>query len=221
MTEIAGFHSLKTLGRIRSDAGKKRGSKLFKSSREGRLKPIPPCGLDKNGFVFKEEMLELAPFTMTFAAVPESPLESRQCFYCMIYKRIIPMKSRGLYELKKSLPERAIFKGRSAVSCPVSPQESTSYVSKLETAKDFFMHLDVPDLEHKRPFYYDVAERTPFNITTEREGISMQIELLTIFLRGRAQVWTLEEYWTQVGLLRGHSASTADFIWSESYISVS
>ena len=42
----------------------------------------------------------LAPFAKIFATGPEDPLKDRHCFYCMIRKRKISMKSRGLYELK-------------------------------------------------------------------------------------------------------------------------
>ena len=60
----------------------------------------------------------------------------------------------------------------------------TLYGSKLEAEKVLFMHLDVPDLEHKRPFHYHVAERKPFTFTTDSALVLMQIELLTFFLRG-------------------------------------
>ena len=83
------------------------------------------------------------------------------------------------------------------------------------------MHLDVPELDHKRLFYYDVVERKPFTFTTASSQTLIQIELLLIFLRGGGQLWTLEEYWTQVGVLTGHSASAVDFNWSSSYFSVS
>ena len=83
------------------------------------------------------------------------------------------------------------------------------------------MHLDVPELDHKRPFYYDVVEVKPFNFTSASSRILIQIELLLIFLRGGVQLWTLEDYWTQVGVFTGHSASTTDFNWSSCYISVS
>ena len=83
------------------------------------------------------------------------------------------------------------------------------------------MHLEVPELDHKRPFYYDVVEGNPFTFTSANSRTLIQIELLLIFLRGGGRLWTLEKYWTQVGVLTGHSASTADFNWSSSYISVS
>ena len=92
----------------------------------------------------------------------------------------------------------------------------TLYGSKLEAEKELFMHLD-----HKRPFYYDVVEGKPFTFTSACSRTLIQVELLLIFLGGGGQLWTLEEYWTQVGVLTGHSASTADFNWSSSYISVS
>ena len=97
----------------------------------------------------------------------------------------------------------------------------TLYGSELEVEKELFMHLDVPELDQKRPFYYDVVEGKPFTFTTASSRTLIQIELLLIFLRRGGQLWTLEEYWTQVGLLTGYSVSTADFNWSSSYISVS
>ena len=83
------------------------------------------------------------------------------------------------------------------------------------------MHLEVPELNHKRSFFYDVVEEKPFTFTTASSRTLIQIELLLSFLRGGGQLWTLEEYWTQVGVLMGHTASTADFNWSLSYIPVS
>ena len=80
------------------------------------------------------------------------------------------------------------------------------------------MHLDVPDLDHKRPIYYDVIEGKPFTFTSESSRVLTQMELW-IFLKG-GQLWALEEYWTQVCVLVGHSASTADFNWSAGQISI-
>ena len=99
VTEINDTDSLKTLGQIRSDARKK--CELYKWSREGRPNPISPRGLDGCGYVFTEEMLEIAPFAKIFATGPENPLKNRHCFYCMICRRNVSMKFRDLYELKR------------------------------------------------------------------------------------------------------------------------
>ena len=96
----------------------------------------------------------------------------------------------------------------------------TLYGSRLEGEKELFMYLDNSDLDHKRPFYYDVTQGKPFIFTSEASRVLTQIELLLIFMRGRGQLWTLEEYWTQVGVLTGHSSSSADFNWGASHISV-
>ena len=101
-TEVNEFNdadSLKTLGQIRSDVRKK--GELYKWSREGRPNPISPSGSDGGGYVFTEEMLELAPFAKIFANGPENPLKNRHCFYCMLCRRNVSMRSRGLYELKR------------------------------------------------------------------------------------------------------------------------
>ena len=97
--EINDTDSLKTLGQILSDAWKK--SELYRWSRKGRPNTISPSGSDGGGYVFTEEMLEIAPFANIFATGPENPLKNRHCFYCMICRRNVSMKSRGLYELKR------------------------------------------------------------------------------------------------------------------------
>ena len=223
--EINDTDSLKTLGQIRSDARKK--CELYRWSREGRSNPILPSGLDGGGYVFTEEMLEIAPFAKIFATGPENPLKNRHCFYCMICRRNVSMKSRGLHELKRNFQREHHLRADQRFRARYHPSKvrgsdgRTLYGSKLEAEKELFMHLDVPELDHKRPFYYDVVEGKPFTFTSANSRTLIQIELLLIFLQGGGQLWTLEEYWTQVGMLTGHFASTADFNWSLIYISAS
>ena len=171
-------------------------------------------------------MLEIAPFAKVFATGPEHPLKNRHCFYCMICRRNVSMKSRGLYELKRHFqrehPLRADqrFRVRYRPSKVRGSDGRTLYGSKLEAEKELSMHLEVPELDQKHPFYYDVVKGKPFTFTTASSRALIQFELLLIFLRGGGQLWTLEESCTQVGMLTGHSASTVDFSWSLSYISV-
>ena len=225
VTEFNDTDSLKTLGQIRSDARKK--CELYRWSTEGRPNPISPSGSDGGGYVFTEGMLEVAPFEKIFFTGPENPLKNRHCFYCMLCRRNVSMKSRGLYELKRHYQRehhlRAYqrFRARYQPSKVRGSDGRTLYGSKLEADKELFMHLDVPELDHKRPFYYDFVEGKPFTFNSANSRTLIQIELLLFFLREGGQLWTLEEYWTQVGVLTGHSASTADFSWSSSYISVS
>ena len=69
VTDINDSDSLKTLGQIRSDVPKK--SNWYKWSKKGRPNPVSPSGLDDGGFVFTEEMLEIALFAKIFATGPE------------------------------------------------------------------------------------------------------------------------------------------------------
>ena len=227
-TEVAKINdtdSLETLGQSRSDARKK--GELYRRSRESRPNPISPSSSDGGGYVFTEEMLEIALFAKIFATGPENPLKNRHCFYCMLCRRNVSMRSRGLYELKRHFQQEHHLRADQRFRARYHPSKvrgsdgRTLYGSKLEAEKELFMHLDVPEMDHKRPFYYDVAEGKPFTFTTASSRTLIQTELLLIFLRGGGQLWTLEEYWTQVGVLTGHSASSADFNWSSSYISVS
>ena len=60
-----------------------------------------------------------------------------------------------------------------------------------------------------------------FHFTTEETRIRIRITLLTIFLKSVGQLWALEDYWTQMGVATGLSASIAAFNWSPARISVS
>ena len=93
--ERPGTDSLKTLQQIKSSQRKKK-SHSCKWSTEGRLNPLLPSGDDKGSYVFTEEMLELAPFAKVFEIGPDDPLENKYCFYCMLCRRNISMRTRGL-----------------------------------------------------------------------------------------------------------------------------
>ena len=225
--EKPGSDSLKTLHEIKRSEKKKRHSKLWNWSREGRQNPLLPAGDDKGGYVFTEEMLELAPFAKVFATGPDDPLNNRYSFYCMLCKRNISLRTRGLYELKRHFQRDCHFGADQRLREKICPGKVRGrdgrmlYGSKLEAEREVYMGLDFPELSHKRPFYYDVLEGKPFTFTTEEDRIRIQINLLTIFLRSGGQLWALEDYWTQVGVATGHSASIADFNWSPAHISVS
>ena len=73
------------------------------------------------------------------------------------------MKSRGLYELKRHFQREHYLRADQRFRARCHPSKvrgsdgRTLYGSKLEAVKELFMHLDVPELDHKRPFYYDVV----------------------------------------------------------------
>ena len=225
--EKPGSDSLKSLQEIKCSEKKKRQSKMWKWSREGRQNPLLPAGDDKGVYVFTEEMLELASFAKVFATGPDDPLKNRYSFYCMLCKRNISMRTRGLYELKRHFQRDCHFRADQRLREKICPGKVRGrdgrvlYGSKLEAEREVYMELDLPELSHKRPFYYDVLEGKPFTFTTEEDRIRIQINLLTIFLKSGGQLWALEDYWTQVGVATGHSASIADFNWSPARISVS
>ena len=72
VTEFNDTDSLKTLRQIRSDARKR--DEFYKWSREDRPNPISPSGSDGGGYVFIEEMLEIAPFARSRKSVEKSAL---------------------------------------------------------------------------------------------------------------------------------------------------
>ena len=137
------------------------------------------------------------------------------------------MRTRGLYELKRHFQRDCHFRADQRLREKICPGKVRGrdgrvlYASKLEAECEVYMELDLPDFSHKRPFHYDVLEGNPFLFTTEEDRIRIQINLLTIFLKSGGQLWALEEYWTQVGVATGLSASIADFNWSPARISAS
>ena len=137
------------------------------------------------------------------------------------------LKSWGFYELKRYFQRKHHLRADQRFRARYHPSKvresdgRTLYGSKMETEKELLMNLEVPELDHKRPFCYDVLEGKPFRFTSANSRTLMKTELLLILLRGFGQLWTLEVYWTQVGVLTGHSASTVDFNWSASYSFVS
>ena len=182
---------------------------------------------NSGGYVFTEEMLILARFAKVFATGPEDPLKKKHCFFCILSKKNIFMKSRGLYALKSHyqrdchlrIDQR--FRERYCIGKVRGRDSCVLYGAKLEKGREQYAELDMPDLSYKNPFYYDVVDGKLFTFTTEFTRICTQTELLLILMKSGGLLWALDEYWTQVGVPIGHSASTADFNCSPSHISVS
>ena len=119
------------------------------------------------------------PFSRTG---PGNLLKNRHCFYCMICRRNVSMKSEGLYEPKRHFQREhhlradQRFRARYHPSKVSGSDGRTLYGSKLEAEKEFFMHLEVPELDHKRPFFYDVLEGKPFTFTSASSRTLIQFE---------------------------------------------
>ena len=132
-----------------------------------------------------------------------------------------------MYELKRQFQRDCHFRADQRFRekhCPGKVRGRDGrvlYGSRLEAEREVYMELDVPDLDFKRPFYYNVLEGKPFTFTTEESRVRIQINLLMTFLKSGGQLWALEDYWTQVGIATGHSTAIADFNWSLAHISVS
>ena len=154
--EKPGSDSLKTLQEIKRSEKKKRESKMWKWSRESCQNPLLPAGDDKGGYVFTEEMLELAPFAKVFATGPDDPLKNRYSFYCMLCKGNISMRTRGLYELKRHFQRDCHFRADQRLREKTCPGEVRGrdgrvlYGSKLEVERELYMELDLPELTHKK-----------------------------------------------------------------------
>ena len=143
--EKPGSDSLKTLQEIKRSEKKKRQSKMWKWSREGRQNPLRSAGDDEGGYVFTEQMLELAPFAKVFATGPDDLLSNRYSFYCMLCKRIISMRTRGLYELKRHFQRDFHFWADQRLREKICPGKVRGrdgrilYGSRLEAEREVYM----------------------------------------------------------------------------------
>ena len=181
-SERQGTDSVETLQQIKSSQWRKR-SHSCKWSRESRLNPLLPSGDDKGGYVFTEQMLELTPFAKVFATGPEDPLENKYCVYCVLCRRNISMRTRGLYELKRHFQRDCHIRADQRFREKYCPRKvrgrdgRVMYGSRLKAKREAYMELDVPDLDSKRPFYYDVLRGKPFTFTAEESRVRIQNNL--------------------------------------------
>ena len=103
-------------------------------------------------------MLELAPFAKVFATGSDDPFNNRYCFYCMLCKRNILMRTRGLYELKRQFLRDCLFRADQRLKDKLCPGKvrvrdgRVLYGSKLEAERELYMELHLTDLSHKMLF---------------------------------------------------------------------
>ena len=104
------------------------------------------------------------------------------------------MRTGGLYELKRHFHWDCHFRVDQRLREKICPGKVLGsdgrvlYGSRLEAEREVYMELDLPELSHKRPFYYDVLEGKPFMFTTEEDRIRIQINLMTISLKSGGQL---------------------------------
>ena len=140
--EIPGSDCLKTLQDIKRSEKENKRSKTCKWLKEGRHNTILPNGDDKGGYVFTEELMELPLFAKVFATGPADPLSNWYCFYCMLCKRNISMRTRGLYELKRRLQRDCQFRADQRLREKICPGKvrgcdgKVLFGSKLEAERE-------------------------------------------------------------------------------------
>ena len=143
-SERSGTNSLKTLQQIKSNQ-KKRKSRACMWSREDQLNPLLPSGDDTGGYVFTEEMVELARFAKVFATGAHDLLENKYCVFCTLCRRKISMRTRGVYELKRHFRRECPFRADQRFRekyCPGKVRGRNVrvlYGSMLEAERDFYM----------------------------------------------------------------------------------
>ena len=211
---------LLTLGQIKSKivASEKKVTKSeIRYSRVRRPNVVPEISSEKNGWVFTGDMLARAPFAKLFATGPDDPLRIKHYVYCMLFEQNVKMAARGITELRRCFQQEYLLRldqrsrERSFPKDVRGPDAHALYGERRENEKKLYIEYEVPELDNKRPCFYDVIEGKPFTFTMEKDRVSIPFQLMMTFSESGGELWGLKDYWTQVGVLTGHSASLADF----------
>ena len=70
----------------------------------------------------------------------------------------------------------------------VRRKDALVYWARLLADWEVYRISEVPEIDHKRPFYYDVSEGKAFIFTSGEDRIRKQLQLLTILLKGGGQL---------------------------------
>ena len=209
----------------KSQAKLKSRNEIYKPSRPRRPNPIPASETAKTGKIFTGATLVKTPFTALFAVCPIYPFKNKHCFDTMLCQKKVKMATQGKSDLRRNFEQDHHLRPDHRYGEKVSIAQSfvkiprVLYDEKLEESRKKYLKFDVPELDHQRPYYYDVVEGKPIAFTSESVKTRIQIHLFITSLRSGAEIWSLEENWTQVGMLTGNFASTSDFSRSPEPIS--
>ena len=66
------------------------------------------------------------------------------------------------------------------------------YGKRLAVDCEIYNDLTIPEMDLKRLFYYDVVERKLFIFKSVEDRVRVELELLTMFLKGGGQLWMLD-----------------------------
>ena len=125
-------------------SNEKKKWRLCEWSRKGRLTPLLPSGDDKGGYISTEDLFELDPLDRVFAKGFDNPLEIK-FFHCMLYGRIVSMRTRGMYKLKRQYQRGCHFRTdqrNTEKRCPGKARGRDGrvlYGSKLEAERELYM----------------------------------------------------------------------------------
>ena len=166
--EKPGSDSLKTLQEIKRGEKKKRQSKTWKWSRKVVRTHCCPLVMIKGVTFLQKKCSSWNGLPKCLRQDQMIPSIIDIVFIVCCAKRNISMRTRGLYELKRHLQRDCHFRADQRLREKICPGKVRGrdgrvlYGSKLEAERELYMELDLPNLSHKRPFYYDVLEKNVY-----------------------------------------------------------
>ena len=188
--------------------------------REGQTQFVDVAVVKGGSFLLRRCFKESRGVCMVFATGPEDPLHIQHKFFCIICRVILPMLAQGIYETKRHYQsqKRLCREQRYRQNyCPDALRGTDARLIhgiRLAAEGEVYMDWEIPEMDHKWPFYYEVVEGKPFQFTSVDGRGRFEIQPLNTFLKSGDQFWVQEDFWNQVGILTGKAASTSDFNWS-------
>ena len=122
-----------------------------------------------------------------FATGPGGPLNNRHKLCCMICCVIVSMRARDVSEMKRHyqrfnhLRQEQRFTELYLPEAVRGRDATDSRGERLSAERAIYKEKEVSQMEHMRPFYYDVLERKPIMFTDVKVRIRNQLEMLTTF----------------------------------------
>ena len=216
---LSTFHSQYWFsGRKSGRGGAKESADQCNMFREGKPNPDPRINSNKKEQVFTEDLLQRVPWAEVLAIGPDDPLHNWHQVFCRSCRVNVSMRARGIYEVKRHyqspnrLPQDQCYLEE---ICPHAVSGNDTRVlrgDRIVVEREIYMDWQCLEMDHKRRFYYDMVEGLPLMFTSVEDRVGIQTQLLITFLKAGGQLWVSEDFWNQVGNLKGNAASKGDSI---------
>ena len=99
------------------------------------------------------------------------------------------MRSRRIYEIRRHYQSGVIFDKTTTKE----KDARVLYWACLTEDCQVYTDFEYPEIGHERPFHYEIFEGKHFMFSSKEDRATIQLQILTDFLKGGGQLRVLEE----------------------------